>query len=64
MVPDVTTWKALLEHCDFNFVSVDQRWPQHAAEPQHAAVAEEGWYLNTSHYAGATPIALLVASPS
>lgn len=61
---DVTTWKALLEHCEFKVLAVDQRWPQHAAQPQHAAAATEGWYLNTSNYAGTGPIALLVASPS
>ena len=61
---DITSWKALLEHCDFAVLPVDQRWAQHAAEPGHAAIAAEGWCLRTSDYAGATPIALLVAAPS
>jgi hypothetical protein len=29
-----------------------------------AAVAQAGLYVSTSNYAGATPIALLVAAPS
>ena len=61
---DVTTWKALLEHCGFTVLPVDQHWCEHAAEPGHNSVADEGWYLMTSDYGGATPIALLVASPS
>jgi hypothetical protein len=60
---DVTTWKALLEACTFSVPSLDPRLTQHAAEPAHATIAEEGWYVKTSSNAGATPIGLLVASP-
>ena len=61
---DVTTWKALLEACEFSVPSVDRRVTQHATDPAHATIAEEGWYVKTSSNAGATPIGLLVASPS
>jgi ubiquinone/menaquinone biosynthesis C-methylase UbiE len=60
---DVGTWKALLEHSGFDVVSPEQRWLEHAAEPSQAAIADEGWYVRTSNYAGATPIALLVGAP-
>jgi ubiquinone/menaquinone biosynthesis C-methylase UbiE len=61
---DITAWKALLEHCDFEVLPAEERWLAHAAEPREAAVAEEGWYVRTSNHAGATPIAVLAASPA
>lgn len=61
---DITSWKALLGHCDFNVAPADPGWLAYAAEPEHAAIAEERWYVKTSDYAGETPIALLVATPS
>jgi hypothetical protein len=61
---DIATWKALLEHCDYDVLAVDRAWLGHAAEPGHAAVTDGGWYVKTSDYAGATPIALLVGAPA
>jgi hypothetical protein len=59
---DVASWRALLEHRGWQVPPVDPSWLTHAAEPAHARVAGEGWYVWTSDYAGATPIALLVAT--
>jgi len=60
----VTSWKALLHHCDFDVHPIDHAWLSHATDPKHATVAEDGSHIETSHYAGAAPIALLVATPS
>jgi hypothetical protein len=60
----IASWRALLLHCDFDVCPIDQAWLAHAADPEHATVAEGGWHVETSHYGGAAPIVLLVAAPS
>lgn len=58
----VTGWRALLDHTGFEVLGAEPAWPA-AAEPAYARVAPAGWYVQTSDYAGASPIALLVAAP-
>jgi ubiquinone/menaquinone biosynthesis C-methylase UbiE len=60
----VTSWRALLRACDFEVNPIDHAWLAHATDPKHATVAQDGSHIDTSHYAGAAPIALLVATPS
>jgi GRAS domain family len=59
----VTTWRVLLQQCGFDVHPIDHAWLSHATYPEHATVAEDGSHIETSHYAGAAPIALLVATP-
>jgi SAM-dependent methyltransferase len=61
---DITTWKALLEATKFKLCPIDRPWLEYAADRSHATIADAGWYVKTSDYAGATPIALVVASRS
>jgi hypothetical protein len=60
---DVTTWKALLDRCDFDVLPSQAGWLTHASESGHAAIGEGGWYVRTADYGGAAPIALMVATP-
>jgi hypothetical protein len=56
----IITWKALLERCGFRIPSIDPRVIEHAADPVHASIADQRWYVKTSSYASASPIGLLV----
>lgn len=58
---DVASWRALLEHSGFKVVPVEDAWLDHAEHARQAAIASEGWYIETSRYASGVPIALLAA---
>jgi hypothetical protein len=58
----VAGWQALLEHCGFDVEPADPAWLSYATHPEDATVA--GSHIETSHHAGAAPIALLAATPS
>jgi hypothetical protein len=60
---DAPVWKLLLEHCGFDVIPWDPSRLAHAASRDHASVAKGGWYVATSRYTAATPIALLQACP-
>jgi ubiquinone/menaquinone biosynthesis C-methylase UbiE len=60
---DITSWRALLGRRAFTVAPADPRWLEHAAQPDQARIAKEGWYLSTWDLAGASPIALVVAAP-
>ncbi len=60
---EIASWKALLEQSGFAVVPAEQRWLEHAAVREHASIDTSGWYVRTSDYGGATPIALLVGAP-
>jgi ubiquinone/menaquinone biosynthesis C-methylase UbiE len=60
----VASWRALVQHCGFDVEPIDAAWLSHATHPGHASVAGDGSHIETSHYAGAVPIALLAATPS
>jgi hypothetical protein len=51
------------EHCGFDVIPRDPSRLAHAASRDHASVAKGGWYVATSRYTAATPIALLQACP-
>ena len=57
---DATTWRALLERCGFAVTAPGEALLGYAQDA--AAVRVEGWYVATSRYAGAAPIALIEAS--